>query len=145
METTTAAAVESASAMEPAGCNAAMETTAYRASSSPTAGKTSVRGSNRSAASIAATSVITSTPVVTTVAVVTAMAPISATIPVEPGSCPDEYSAREPTRAVVTVRRAAIRRITVIPIRANRCSISAIHGPNSDTNSNPNLGLRRRG
>jgi hypothetical protein len=79
------------------------------------------------------------------VAVVTAMAPISAAIAVEPGTCSDEDSAREPTRAVVTVRRAAIRRITVVPIRANRCSISAVYGPNSDTNSNPNLGLRRRG
>ena len=60
-----------------------------------------------------------------------------------PGSSPDEYSTSEPARAVVTVRRAAIRCITVIAIRANRCSITAVHGPNS--NANTNLCLGRRG
>jgi hypothetical protein len=137
METT--AAVEPASAMEPAGCNAAVESTAYRASGNSTTRGTPIWSSDRPATTIATSAIVAATPVVT------AMAPISAAIAVEPRSCSDEYSASEPTGAVITVRRAGVRRIPVIPVRANRCSISAVHGPNSNSDSNPNLGLRRRG
>lgn len=38
---------------------------------------------------------------------------------VEPGSSADKYAACEPFRAVVSVRRAIVRRLFVVPIRAN--------------------------
>ena len=40
--------------------------------------------------------------------------------PVIPGSCPDEDTAGEPFRAIVTIRSAVVRRRLVVPVRANR-------------------------
>jgi hypothetical protein len=72
-------------------------------------------------------------------------APVSSTEPVEPGSSSDKHAAIEPIRSIVAVRRAGIRCVPVISISASGCSIAAVHGPNSDANSNPNLSLGRRG
>ena len=40
--------------------------------------------------------------------------------PVEPRSRADEYPARKPFRAIVTIRRAVIRRDLVVPVWTNR-------------------------
>jgi hypothetical protein len=40
--------------------------------------------------------------------------------PVEPGSSPDEYTTREPLRAIVAIRRAVIGGNLVVSIRTNR-------------------------
>ena len=45
--------------------------------------------------------------------------------PVEPRTCADEYPAGEVARAVVTVRRASIRVITVVAVSADRSGADA--------------------
>jgi hypothetical protein len=46
--------------------------------------------------------------------------PIKMFRPVEPRSRANEYAARKPLRAIVTIRRAVIRRNLVVPVRTNR-------------------------
>ena len=48
--------------------------------------------------------------------------------PVEPGTCPNEHTAREPLRAVVAIWSAVVGRLLIVPIRTNR------RRPNFDRN-----------
>ena len=69
--------------------------------------------------------------------------PVKAFGSVEPRSRADEYAAREPLRAIVTVRRAIIRRNLVVSVRANRrlsdaygnLCISPVNGSQQNTRS----------
>src|SRR5579875_118770 len=46
--------------------------------------------------------------------------PEKSRMPVKPRSGPDENAVAEPLRPIVTIRRAVIRRIAVVPVRASR-------------------------
>jgi hypothetical protein len=46
--------------------------------------------------------------------------PIKMFRPVEPGTRPDEHTAREPLRAVVAIWSAIVGRLLIVPIRTNR-------------------------
>jgi len=54
--------------------------------------------------------------------------PVEMSRPAIPGSCADEYTAREPFRPVITIRSAVVGRGLIVSIRANR------RGPNVDRN-----------
>jgi hypothetical protein len=70
--------------------------------------------------------------------------PVKAFRPVEPRSCANEYAARKPHRAVVTIRRTVIRRSLIVPVRTNRrlsdayanLSISPLSGSEQNTRGN---------
>jgi hypothetical protein len=60
-----------------------------------------------------------------------------------PRPCADKHAAYEPVRPIVAVRRARIRVIPIVSIRANgRSANPGIHRADSDPNSHPNLRLR---
>src|SRR5580698_5803880 len=126
---TTTATMEAAAAVDCPGATAA-ESTANRSTSDGCAtGKTASSSESGPASFKSAARKSTSAEAAT--------APVASTEPVEPRSSPDEHAAIEPIRSIVAVRRAGIRCVPVISIRASGCSIAAVHGPNSDANSYP--------
>jgi len=70
--------------------------------------------------------------------------PVEMFRPVEPRSRANEYAARKPLRAIVTIRRAVIRRSLVVSVRANRrlsdaygnLCMSLLRGSHQNTRSN---------
>jgi hypothetical protein len=72
--------------------------------------------------------------------------PVKMFRPMEPRSRAKEYAARKPHRAVVTIRRAVIRRSLIVPVRTNRrfsdaycnLSVSFLSGSEQNARSNRN-------
>jgi hypothetical protein len=139
---TAAATMEAATAVEGTAATAA-ESTTNRSASSRATGKPA--SSSESGPASLKSPACKSTSAKTAPSAEARTAPVASTEPVEPGSSSDKQAAIEPIGSIVTVGRAGIRCIPVISILTNGCSITAVTGPNSDTNSNPNLCLGRRG
>jgi hypothetical protein len=151
-----AATVKSTTAMEPTA--AAVKSTANRAARDATA-MCEPASSSESGPTASCKPASTYKPASSTKARSASYKPASAETPteagapeeaaasksVEPGTRSNEHAASKPVRPVVTVRRARIRVIAVIPVFTNRTSIAiaAVHGPNSDTHTNLCLGRRR--
>src|ERR1700674_915485 len=66
------------------------------------------------------------------------------TSPAVPGACADKDPIREPTRTVVTVGRAAIRIVRIIPISADRRASHIAAKANAHSDSDLSLRIRKR-
>ena len=122
-----ASAVKSSATMEPA---ASMKSTAKLAAAvKPSAYKALVREPSAAeavAAKIAVEPALKSAPCKVTRA--EKAAPVK---PVVPGTGTDKHATNEPLRSVVAVRRAGIRVVAIIAVRANRCRAVIIAGAHS--------------
>ena len=111
-----AAAVKPAATAEPA--SSMKSTTKLAAAGKPSAYKALVRvpSAEAIAAKIAVEPALKSAPFKVT------RAPIAASVkPVEPRPGTDKHATGEPLRSVVAVRRAGVRVVAIIAVRANRC------------------------
>jgi hypothetical protein len=137
--------------MEPAAAVEASSTTETAASMETAVphGPASVSAATRFRASIAATPAL-ATPAFMTPAATSPATPSPATpspelsrmAPVVPRACADEDAANEVIRPVEAIRRAGVRIVIVIAIRAYWRACSNVARPNPDANSNSNLCLR---
>jgi hypothetical protein len=126
---TAAATVETATAMNRAAVEAANRPARISAASDESTSADEPASTRKPASADKATSAPTRAP--------SAASPVS----VIPGPGADEHSAYEPVRPVIAVRRASIRIIVVVSVRAHRWSAN-IARPESHPHSNPDLRLR---
>jgi hypothetical protein len=144
--TATMEATAATTAVEAAAAYIAVDaTTGESTSSRATTVATAVR---HWASAIAGTSIsITRPSVAVTVATTIAVNPaISIAITTtEPRAGADEEAAAKPRRAIISVRRAGIRGVTVVAVRAHgsRVTVPPIHRA-TDSNPNRNLSVRIR-
>jgi hypothetical protein len=111
------------------------------ATSAPVSAAIGRRMSITVAIAIAPVSVAISRPTVVPAAIAVVAAAVS--ISVIPGAGPNEYSAEEPRRSIVPIRRTGIRIIAIIAIRAYRRRISiALINRGANSNSNRDLCMR---